>query len=117
MKLQKQNIGVWVKASELKEINYPICIRYDGGGVYWYGTVCSHEELDKHISEQNPIDEIEWLKPIEQAYVLTEDEMKYDLMQYKQFLSMNGFFNELANDFVEQGLKKCTEQFIQSITQ
>ncbi len=45
----------WEKASELKEINWPLCVRYDGGGAPYYETVCSMEELQKLVTDYNPI--------------------------------------------------------------
>lgn len=51
----------WVKASELKEIDYPLCIKLDGGGAPFYTTVCSMGELLNLTSEMNPIDKIYYL--------------------------------------------------------
>jgi hypothetical protein len=51
----------WFKASELKEINYPTCIKIDGGGAPFYETVCSMDELLNLVNEHNPIEEIEYL--------------------------------------------------------
>lgn len=64
---ESRQLFEWVKASELKEINWPVCIRYDGGGAYWYGTVCFMKELQSHVSEHNSISEIEYAKPIQSS--------------------------------------------------
>lgn len=61
---QERECFEWVKASELTIINWPLCIRLDGGGAWWYTTVCSMKELNSHISEHNPLREIEYAKPI-----------------------------------------------------
>lgn len=52
----------WRKATELKKIDWPTCIKYDGGGAPFYITVYSMEELNVHITEHNPISQIEWLE-------------------------------------------------------
>lgn len=42
-----KSAGTWIKASELKTLNYPTCIRFDGGGAPVYDTVCSMEDLEE----------------------------------------------------------------------
>lgn len=86
----------WVKASELKEINWPICIKMDGGGAPYYTTVCSMDELGECVTDMNPIDNIFYLsesatkeEPVQRleeeramSYNVTEDELKNALSKY-----------------------------------
>lgn len=88
--MKKKEVGVWVKASELKDIDYPICIRYDGGGAYYYTTVCSMEELYKHVDSVNPIEEIEYLKPVSQIDLLNEKKKEY-CIAFAKFLNDKGW--------------------------
>lgn len=65
----------WVSAAELKEIDWPLCIKYDGGGAPAYDTVCSMKELLSYVSHFNPIEQIEYLKPITKAALNPAEEI------------------------------------------
>jgi hypothetical protein len=80
----KNKIMKWIKASELKEINYPTCVKIDGGGAPFYTTVCSIGELLNLTSEYNPIDEIEVLDESNQ-------EQGNDAIEFAEWISGEGY--------------------------
>lgn len=72
MKLEKQNIGVWVKATEeLPDKAGKYWIRYTNyKGLQLTGSLFDGFKFPHHQGFT------EWLKPFEQVYVLTEDELE-----------------------------------------
>ena len=74
MKIKKQDVGVWVKAIDEKPIPHKqYCLRTDGRenvGSY------KPEGYFKTVLARYDIKDVEWLKPIEQVYVLTEEELE-----------------------------------------
>lgn len=76
MKLSKQDIGVWVKCSDelpMKEDIFLVKVYSSPSIMYFNGKRFESEEY------RNPV---EWLKPIEQVYVLTESDLEDILMAH-----------------------------------
>lgn len=85
MKLQKQDAGIWVSCKGGLPVNWEKQIlRYAD----------DHYPVDNDLFEQEegglrkaggtgflPNEEIEWLKPVKDVYVLTEDEL-IDIIKY-----------------------------------
>lgn len=100
MELVKQDIGVWVKASdELPDFKFMRSIE-----------VRHIKTKEKFTTKFDPlnrsfgnclIEELEWLKPIKEVYVLTEDDLEDLIVKVYRHSTMQGF---------------TLEGFIQSIT-
>jgi intein/homing endonuclease len=90
----------WRKASELKEINYSICIKYDGGGAPCYETVSSMTELENLKGEIFDFDDAYYL------YESEEDESaaKELLLQAKYQLEA------IDNQFPTKGTKAVIQE-------
>lgn len=88
---ESRQLFEWVSAKELKEIDWPLCIKLDGGGAPHYVTVCSMEELQSHVSHFNSIEEIQFARPIPQSSLKEEIEQNFkELSLYLDDLCLNG---------------------------
>lgn len=103
--LQKSTTGLrWVKASTVKEINYPTCIKLDGGGAPYYTTVCSMEELKKEVCE--PHNTLETILVLDESSPSKVDEKESDItLTYKNSIAQGRTLQEAVNllgELIEQ---------------
>ena len=91
MKLTKQDVWVWVKASdELPEAHNTIYFRHIEGEAirddygFWDGTRFCSKRFSGFFG-LSFIKGIEWLKPVKGVYVLTKDELEEIVESEKEY--------------------------------
>lgn len=95
MILTKQDIGVWVKERDNKPKTFDkFLVRLPHGrqGYLWHS--CYGSWLNEDLTENKYV--IEWLKPIEQIYVLTKDDLVKLLHEH-----LDDEFWQTPEDFIE----------------
>lgn len=100
----KEDKAAWRNASELIEIDYPLCIKLDGGGAPYYETIYSMDDLKKNVTDWCPIDKIMYLN---------EDNVEFKIKDAEKELKEK--IKNLPQTYGEKGLGKVYDIAINDV--